>query len=675
MARIRIQVGTRYVHANEIYVVQHMLTDHSCRVEKVSSGEGTIISYEEIFQMWSVGELRFEIVGSNAACDEELPLRTRYLDDDIGDLPEHVRDEAWRRYDLLVNIYQYYDINTIQMLSRSQIEQYAALQGWQPSREQNFTQKHSQMGEAISAGSLERYMQAFVDSGGDIRSLVPQTGRRGGKGRSRLNDAVDRIIEDVLEKYHKITERDSTVDQVMTDIVNAIADENRFREANDQLSVPSESTVRRRIKAAGEKRILGRQLSRREQKAQEDVLPGNRPTRILERVEIDHTTLDLFVVDEHDGLPVGRPYITACIDKYSALVPGWHIGFHAGGYESIMLCLRHAFLPKPSYQELYGTEHDYPVYGLFEKLCIDNGRDFKSADLREALAEIGIIREQMPKETPWFKGSIERYFRSVNQRLLKGTPGYSFGNTLKLGDYDAQKDAVISLSAFLEIFHIFMVDVYSYTWHTGLEAIPMQRWEESWAMFKPDLFEDAAALRIILLPSAERTLQPRGIEWNANFYRGPELARLREVYGKEKVRFKYDPDDIDAIYVRDSSSPSGWVEFQSTNPGYTQGLSLTKHHVIRQVLYEQKQDIDPYSLARAKARIQEIIDREFYSTKKLRRRTRLKPLVNSETQLEAEGDAPSAIYEAKSDTDENHEPDMTGWSSDYDLPITGDSQR
>lgn len=391
-------------------------------------------------------------------------------------------------------------------------------------------------------------------------------------------------------------------------------------------------------------------------------------------MEIDHTTLNLFVVDEQDGLPIGRPYITACIDKYSALVPGWHIGFNQGGYESIMLCLQHAFLPKPDYRALYGTEHDYPVYGLFEKLCIDNGRDFKSADLKNALAELGIIREEMPKETPWFKGSIERYFRSVNQRLLKGKPGYTFENVLALGDYDAQKDAVISLSAFLEIFHIFMVDIYPYTWHTGLEAIPMQRWQENAQLFTPDLLEDAAALKRILLPSAERVLQAKGIEWERNFYRGPELARLREFHGKEKVRFKYNPDDMDAIYVRDRSSPTGWVEFHSTNPDYTRGLSLAKHQVIRQYLNAQKQTIDRFSLARAKGHIQKVIEREFFTTKKIRRRSRLKPLLKSETSSAKESESTPVVSppNLSSENDRDDLPELKGWSSDYGLPITGD---
>lgn len=618
-----------------------------------------MVAYTDILTAWSNGELRFEVAGANTVQDIEAPLKTRYADDALADLPESVQEIAWQRYHLVLALYRYYGIETIQMLPQRQIAAYISNIG----RE-----------STASVTSIYRYLRSFVDSGGDIRSLVPQTRERGGKDQSRLNEATERIIETVLEKHAAITERESTIDQVVTDVVNAVGDENRFRDPHDQLMLPSERTIRRRVEAAGTKRILGRQLSRRELKSQAETEPGPRPTRILERVEIDHTTLNLFVVDEQDGLPIGRPYITACIDKYSALVPGWHIGFNQGGYESIMLCLQHAFLPKPDYRALYGTEHDYPVYGLFEKLCIDNGRDFKSADLKNALAELGIIREEMPKETPWFKGSIERYFRSVNQRLLKGKPGYTFENVLALGDYDAQKDAVISLSAFLEIFHIFMVDIYPYTWHTGLEAIPMQRWQENAQLFTPDLLEDAAALKRILLPSAERVLQAKGIEWERNFYRGPELARLREFHGKEKVRFKYNPDDMDAIYVRDRSSPTGWVEFHSTNPDYTRGLSLAKHQVIRQYLNAQKQTIDRFSLARAKGHIQKVIEREFFTTKKIRRRSRLKPLLKSETSSAKESESTPVVSppNLSSENDRDDLPELKGWSSDYGLPITGD---
>lgn len=669
MSRIQIRPGIRYVHKNNIYIVQRQLVDNQFQIENASTGDLSIQSYDDLLQAWAGGDIRFEVTGPNTSLDVEVPLQTRYTENDLQDLPDHIQWETWRRYNLVLHALEFADVKGLQTLSRRQIEAFVSAQEW----DILVSTTRSQMGESVSVGSIERYIQALVNSGGDIRSLIPQTHQQGGKGQSRLDDRVEQIIVQVLGKYTHITERVSTVDQVVTDIVNQIADENRFREPDDRMNLPSESTIRRRIKAVGEQHVLGRRLSRREQQAEAATQPGPRPSRILERVEIDHTTLDLFVVDETDGLPVGRPHITACIDKYSGLVPGWHIGFNHGGYESIMLCLQHAFLPKPDYQKQYSTEHNYPVYGLFEKLCIDNGRDFKSHDLQVALAELGILREEMPKETPWFKGSIERYFRRVNQQLLQGKPGHTFGNVVALGDYDAQKDAVISLTAFLEIFHIFMVDVYPYTWHRGLEAVPMQRWQDNEMFSPPDLFEDAIALQRILLPGAERTLQPRGIEWEHNFYRGPELPRLRELHSKQKVRFKYNPDDMNVIYVRDRMSASGWAEFHSTNPDYTEGLSLAKHRVIRQLVSDQRQSVDRVSLARAKAHIQQVIDREFFTTRKLRRRSRLKPLLEPDAtpevipKLEVLPPKPSK----PPISEDEWVGDTTGWSVDYELPFAG----
>lgn len=668
MARIQVKVGTRYVYQNEVHRITKQLADDHFRICNIRTGDEKAIHHDEILTAWSNGELRFEVMGRTPTKDEATSLLTHPGANDLDELTPPIQEETWRRYELVLAVYRYHQVKPGQMLSRRQIEDFL-----------NDTEQ-SDKSNLPSAFSIERYMQSFVESGGDIRSLVPRNRRRGGRGQSRLDEPVEQIVAAVLEKYAEITERISTVDQVMTDILNATADENQFRDAHSKLMPPSERTIRRRIKAVGEKRILGRRLSRREQKAESETQQGIRPTRILERVEIDHATLNLFVVDEKDGLPIGRPYITACIDKYSALAPGWHISFNNGGYESIMLCLQHAILPKPDYRELYGTEHNYPVYGLFEKLCIDNGRDFKSANLKNALATLGIIRERMPPETPWFKGSIERYFRSVNQRLLKGKPGYTFSDVVTLGDYDAQKDAVISLSAFIEIFHIFMVDIYPYSWHKGIEAIPMERWQENEQVFMPVLFENATELKRILLPSAERVLQAKGIEWANNFYRGTALARLRELHGKEKVRFKYNPDDINVIYVRDDTAATGWAEFHSSNPDYTSGLSLAKHKVIRQYVNAQKQGVDRFSLARAKAHIQKVIEREFLTTKKLRRRSRLKPLLQPETQLKAKPQSkPEVTSSQKSvlkEADENDlSPDWSGWSSDYDLPISGKDEQ
>jgi putative transposase len=44
--------------------------------------------------------------------------------------------------------------------------------------------------------------------------------------------------------------------------------------------------------------------------------------QLLEQVQIDHTVVDVMVVDERDRLPIGRPYVTGAIDVCSRYMVG-----------------------------------------------------------------------------------------------------------------------------------------------------------------------------------------------------------------------------------------------------------------------------------------------------------------------------------------------------------------
>lgn len=46
-------------------------------------------------------------------------------------------------------------------------------------------------------------------------------------------------------------------------------------------------------------------------------------TGLLEQVQVDHTPVDVIVVDERHRLPIGRPYVTAAIDVAAAAWSGW----------------------------------------------------------------------------------------------------------------------------------------------------------------------------------------------------------------------------------------------------------------------------------------------------------------------------------------------------------------
>jgi Transposase IS66 family len=48
----------------------------------------------------------------------------------------------------------------------------------------------------------------------------------------------------------------------------------------------------------------------------------------LERVQIDHTLVDVVIVDEADRLPIGRPWLTLVIDVASRAVLGFSVSSH-----------------------------------------------------------------------------------------------------------------------------------------------------------------------------------------------------------------------------------------------------------------------------------------------------------------------------------------------------------
>ncbi len=89
-------------------------------------------------------------------------------------------------------------------------------------------------------------------------------------------------------------------------VVERVRVRNQGYPPKERLVAPDRSTIGRRVRAAGAG-VLRRRPGSGERRAAAGVRPGPRAQRPLERVELDHTVLDLIVVDEEDRLPIGRP--------------------------------------------------------------------------------------------------------------------------------------------------------------------------------------------------------------------------------------------------------------------------------------------------------------------------------------------------------------------------------
>jgi putative transposase len=493
-----------------------------------------------------------------------------------------------------------------------------------------------------SWSSVYRWLREYLKSEGDIRALLPKhrkgnTIRRFGKSPSQkfnqqkreLSSEAAKIVEEVIQENF-LTKQKLSVQATYDSLLIRLAEINRFRAAENKLPVPHPDSLYTVINNLDEYEKDAARLGKRiaDQKHLQRGI-GPRPSRPLERGENDHTKVNLFVVDEIYCLPLGRPWITSLIDKYSSMVLGRYVSFEPPSSNSILKCLLHAIRPKTYLRQQFpNIQNDWECYGLVESISNDNGMAELSNDYADSLLQLGTNIDYSPVRQPWYKSAIERFFGVQNQKLLHRLPGTTFSNILEKADYDPKKNAVISFSAFLELLDTWIVDIYSQEIqrgyeHTGPQKIPAVAWREGIAKFPPALPPKDLDLDILLRMIEYRTVDQAGIELFSLRYNSPHLGLLRRELKGEKVMVKYDSADLSLIYVADVKMGT-YIPVPALDQNYTKNLSLYQHNLIKRFTREHlKSKVNSESLIKAKAYVQEIVRSEIYKTKSTRTRVQI----------------------------------------------------
>jgi putative transposase len=196
-----------------------------------------------------------------------------------------------------------------------------------------------------SATTLWRWYRRYRATR-DGRALIPRIDRRG-SSMLKQSGRVLQLASEAIEEAFSLSPRATCV-SIYTRLLAKIDADNRQLPTTAQHKRPALRTMYRmlaRIEAY-------QQVAFREGKAAADkkyrlVKASTRTTHILERVEIDHTPLDLFLVDDKTGLPLGRPTLTVVIDHFSRMLLGYYLSYGAPSLVAVMGALRHAILPKP----------------------------------------------------------------------------------------------------------------------------------------------------------------------------------------------------------------------------------------------------------------------------------------------------------------------------------------
>lgn len=562
---------------------------------------------------------------------------------DITAFSEDQQHEAIRRYSWLQELYNL-NINTFSQ--RSLKEPIAKIQ--------------IILGDtAPSWRTLARWHKSYQESGGKITSLLPLT--PSGNATLRQSNIVDEFIQKTLDRLLSV-ERPS------------IADGHRYLEeliylhnknTGAKVDTPSYESIRRKYNAITpyDKKLAfeGKAKANQEFNKVGMIL---KTTRALECVEVDHTPLDLFVIDEVSSLPLGRPYLTVFKDRHTKSLTGYYIGFEPPSVVSVGYALKNSIIPKTWLKTEYPEiKKEWSAYGIPEQLVVDNGSEFWSGSFVNMCLELNIDIKQNPVRKPWLKPSVERFFGTLNRSLFTNTPGKSFSNIFEREDYDPQKYAVLTLAVLKEVLATWAVEIYQNSPNSRKTDIPELNWTNACKKFPPLKFEGTERQLDFYMGNIHNSkLRKEGITFKYLRYHSDELAGIRAKLGDHKIQYKYLSDDLSYIYVLDVEHKK-YIRVPAVDTEYTENLSIWQHELhLKYVQKYIRKNFNVEDLIEARIKIRHIVE-DAVTNKK----TKITGKKRASRYIEKDGDYSLETLITKSENKSSHliqDDDDSDWSFD-----------
>lgn len=495
-----------------------------------------------------------------------------------------------------------------------------------PLSKQNVIGKHAAEEAAQKLGLSRRQVYKLVrrcrEGEGFVTDLAlhpPQ----GGKGQGRLLEAVEKIIQRTIHKRYLTRQKRSEI-TIWREIIQSC------RALG--LKSPSLNTVRLRIQRLDpcivEGKREGLNAKRRLQSA-----GGKAPlvTFPLEQVQIDHSVIDLIIVDDVSRLPIGRPYLTVAIDVYSRCLVGLVVTLEAPSTTSAGLCLGHMVCDKRPWLERLGIDISWPMSGKPHSLYLDNAPEFKSEAFRRGCEQHGIQLRYRPLGQPHYGGIVERVIGTAMHRIHE-LPGTTFSNPCQKGEYNSEKYAILTLCE-LERWLTLSVASYHGTVHSTLKQPPALRWSKGIAQgAQPIIVTNPRAFLVDFLPIIRRKLSRTGflidhITYYADVLK-PWIAQRDHL---DKFILRRDPRDISRIWVL-APENNQYLEIPYRTLSHP-AITLWEHKKVIEKLKEQgKSQVDEGALFRIISQMRDITRRATRATRQSRREAQRRVHLQKEKQ-------------------------------------------
>ncbi|WP_125181596.1 Mu transposase C-terminal domain-containing protein [Thiohalobacter thiocyanaticus] len=506
--------------------------------------------------------------------------------------------------------------------------------------------------------TVYRWYKRYLDGGRDIRTLLSKDCMKGNRKRRYSNEFIDFIRVAVKNRY--LQREKNTITDTLNLAIDLVRKENRLRPSGTQLPLPTKSLVKSVIEEipAFDRSVArnGREAALREFRSVLHEIVTSRP---LERVELDHSKFDLMVLDDNTYMPLGRPTVAVALDVFTRSILGLYIGFEPPSYHTVAQCLKHAILPKTDLRSKYpDIINEWEPHGVMDMIVLDNALENHSANLEALGGSLGISFLYVPRKKSWFKPYVERVIGTLNRDTAHGIPGTTFSNILEKGDYDAAKNAVVTLSTFKEMVHKWVADVYHQEEHDSLLKRPATMWKEHAADYPVPLPADPNDFDALIGGVRYRSVTHKGVEMSGLFYNSKELAEMRLKWGSTfRATVRYNPCDLGHIYVIDPETNQP-LRVDALRKDYSTGLSEWQHKLCKKYAREYLDRADIEAVAQAKEEIRELAQRDLMG-KRVKTRSTAYRFVKTES---GSDDSPVS---------NNHESESV---NDFAIPETGQEE-
>ena len=403
-------------------------------------------------------------------------------------------------------------------------------------------------------------------------------------GRRRLPDEIEVLISEAIASFFKSRQKPS---------IHALQKEVRRLCCQRGLRAPCWTTLRDRVVALDPAELVAAREGAKAARHLYRPVPGTHQVDgIFEVVQIDHTLVDVIIVDRGQRQPLQRPWLTLAIDVASRMVAGFYLTLEPPSALSVSLVIQHLVQPKLDWLESLGIDASWPAAGMPETIHVDNAKEFRSKALRRGAEEHGISLQYRPIGAPHYGGHIERLIGTM-MGAVHLLPGSTFSNTQDRGEYDSAARSAMTLDE-LERWLALEITRYHAERHRSLGIPPLAAWQEAYARRDTSLRQpyDLEGFRIDFLPSVERMVRRDGIHLFGLRY-WDDILSLWAGRGDRQLRVSYDPRDLSRVFVRLPDGQRYPVRFADLRHP---PITLAEHRRAQVVLRERGRSLEDETL-------------------------------------------------------------------------------